>query len=230
MEQPTSGEDPQGGGAGRCTAVASPETAPGVVTTRAPAHSGAHIEQSVRPGTRFLWRPGQYQPESADPGGARCARHRPVPRRESGVCVSHSGWSSPGGPTDRRIPDHTRGEQVDKQRPSSVSIYHPASRRSDDGRRDLDAVAALPWTGWQPSCGLGGSFAVDWVATFLWIGWQKSVEYAVQLFLDQKCHAHSFSGVVEVQEFYDTLDRFEQVFLSELEMTIHESYDVRQTQ
>jgi hypothetical protein len=39
-------------------------------------------------------------------------------------------------------------------------------------------VAAFTWTGWQESCGLGGSVHVDWVATFLWTRWQESVEYA----------------------------------------------------
>lgn len=51
---------------------------------------------------------------------------------------------------------------------------------------------------------------------------------AVRLFLDQHCSGQSFSGIVEIQQVYDSLDRFEKAFLSELEMTIREAYDVKQ--
>jgi molecular chaperone HtpG len=51
---------------------------------------------------------------------------------------------------------------------------------------------------------------------------------AVQRFLDQYCGAKCFSGMVEATELYHALDRFEQAFLSELEMTIREAYDVKQ--
>jgi hypothetical protein len=45
-----------------------------------------------------------------------------------------------------------------------------------DGSNEMDPpwVAALPWTGWQLFCGLGGSFAMDCVAGFTWTGWQLS--------------------------------------------------------
>lgn len=59
---------------------------------------------------------------------------------------------------------------VDKKSGDSVTMYHPASLRSDGGRLRLDCVATLPWSTWQASCGLGGGF--------LWMRWQKSVEYA----------------------------------------------------
>lgn len=51
---------------------------------------------------------------------------------------------------------------------------------------------------------------------------------AVQRYLDQHCSGQSFSGIVELQQVYDSLDRFEKAFLSELEMTIREAYDVKQ--
>lgn len=51
---------------------------------------------------------------------------------------------------------------------------------------------------------------------------------AVRCYLQEHCTGQSFSGVVEVQQAYDSLDRFEKAFLSELEMTIHDAYEVKQ--
>ena len=57
-------------------------------------------------------------------------------------------------------------------------MYHPASRCSDDGRQGLAKVATFPWTGWQASSGLGGSFALDWVAGITGIrNFTKVIEY-----------------------------------------------------
>lgn len=50
---------------------------------------------------------------------------------------------------------------------------------------------------------------------------------AVKSFLTSHCRAKPFSGIVEFQELYQNLDRFERVFLSELEMTIQSEFDVR---
>ncbi len=50
---------------------------------------------------------------------------------------------------------------------------------------------------------------------------------AVQSFLTSYCAAKPFSGIVEFKEVYKDLDRFERVFLSELEMTIQSEFDVR---
>jgi molecular chaperone HtpG len=49
---------------------------------------------------------------------------------------------------------------------------------------------------------------------------------AVRSFLDSQCQAKSFSGVVELSEVYAELDRFEKLFLSQMETTIFESYEV----
>jgi hypothetical protein len=38
----------------------------------------------------------------------------------------------------------------------------------------LSGVAALPWNRWQLSCGISGSFAVEWPAAFVWNQWQDS--------------------------------------------------------
>ena len=50
---------------------------------------------------------------------------------------------------------------------------------------------------------------------------------AVQSYLTKYCSAKPFSGIVEFQELYQDLDRFERVFLSELELTIQSEFDVR---
>jgi molecular chaperone HtpG len=50
---------------------------------------------------------------------------------------------------------------------------------------------------------------------------------AVQAYLTSFCHAKPFSGIVEFQEKYTALDRFERVFISELEMTIQSEFDIR---
>ncbi len=49
---------------------------------------------------------------------------------------------------------------------------------------------------------------------------------AVKSFLESECQAKSFSGVVELTEIYGDLDRFEKMFLSQMETTIYESYEV----
>ena len=65
----------------------------------------------------------------------------------------------------------------------------------------MQRVAAIPWTGWQLSCGLSGNFAVDWVATFLRTGWQNSVEYAHYL----KEEPHALKRVMK--RFVDKTDK-----------------------
>ncbi|HUT90756.1 MAG TPA: ATP-binding protein [Thermoguttaceae bacterium] len=50
---------------------------------------------------------------------------------------------------------------------------------------------------------------------------------AVQSYLTTYCGAKPFSGIVDFQEVYQNLDRFERVFLSELELTIQSEFDVR---
>jgi len=50
---------------------------------------------------------------------------------------------------------------------------------------------------------------------------------ALQSFLTTYCNAKPFSGIVEFQEKYTSLDRFERVFISELEMTINTEFDIR---
>jgi hypothetical protein len=49
---------------------------------------------------------------------------------------------------------------------------------------------------------------------------------AVKAFLESRCQAKSFSGVVELSEVYKELDRFEKMFLSQMETTIYDSYEV----
>lgn len=53
---------------------------------------------------------------------------------------------------------------------------------------------------------------------------------AVKRFLESKCNAKQFEGIVEFQEVFSDLTRFEQIFLSDLEMNIASAYDVRQVQ
>ena len=50
---------------------------------------------------------------------------------------------------------------------------------------------------------------------------------ALRSYLTSYCSASSFSGMVELQDKYTQLDRFERVFLSELEMTIQSEFDIR---
>lgn len=52
-------------------------------------------------------------------------------------------------------------------------------------------------------------------------------QQAVRQYLETHCAARSFSGVVEFVEVYDHLDRFERLFLSELETTVIETYEVK---
>lgn len=54
----------------------------------------------------------------------------------------------------------------------------------------------------------------------------SSRKNAVQSFLQTYCNARSFSGIVECQDVYTTLDRFERVFLSEMELTIRSEFDI----
>lgn len=49
---------------------------------------------------------------------------------------------------------------------------------------------------------------------------------AEKSYLEQFCGAKPFDGVIDCIEHYETLTRFERVFLSELEMTIAKSYEV----
>ncbi|MBL8813203.1 MAG: ATP-binding protein [Planctomycetaceae bacterium] len=50
---------------------------------------------------------------------------------------------------------------------------------------------------------------------------------ALQAYLTSYCKAKPFTGIVEFQEKYTGLDRFERVFISELEMTINSEFDIR---
>lgn len=50
---------------------------------------------------------------------------------------------------------------------------------------------------------------------------------AFQSYLTTYCNAKPFSGIVEFQEKYTQLDRFERVFISELELTIQSEFDIR---
>jgi len=49
---------------------------------------------------------------------------------------------------------------------------------------------------------------------------------AVQSYLQTYCNARSFSGIVECQDVYEPLDRFERVFLSEMKLTIQTEFDI----
>lgn len=49
---------------------------------------------------------------------------------------------------------------------------------------------------------------------------------AEKRYLQQFCGAKPFDGIIDCTEHYETLTRFERVFLSELEMTIGKSYEV----
>ena len=53
---------------------------------------------------------------------------------------------------------------------------------------------------------------------------------AVQTYLTSFCNGKSFSGIVEFQETYANLDRFERVFLSEMELTIRSEFDIADVQ
>jgi molecular chaperone HtpG len=50
---------------------------------------------------------------------------------------------------------------------------------------------------------------------------------AVKRFLESKCNARPFEGIVECQQVFSGLTRFEQIFLSQLEMNIAAAYDVQ---
>jgi len=49
---------------------------------------------------------------------------------------------------------------------------------------------------------------------------------AIIAFLESECRARSLNGVVELSEAYPDLDRFEKMFLSQMETIIYESYEV----
>ena len=49
---------------------------------------------------------------------------------------------------------------------------------------------------------------------------------AERAYLEQYCSAKPFDGVIECSEVYGDLNRFEKIFLSELELTIDRSYEV----
>ena len=50
---------------------------------------------------------------------------------------------------------------------------------------------------------------------------------AERQYLEQYCGARPFDGVIECVDHYETLSRFEKIFLSELELTIAKSYEIR---
>lgn len=50
---------------------------------------------------------------------------------------------------------------------------------------------------------------------------------AERCYLEQYCAAKPFDGVIDCVEYYKDLTRFERVFLSELELTISKSYEVK---
>lgn len=50
---------------------------------------------------------------------------------------------------------------------------------------------------------------------------------AERSYLEQFCEAKPFDGIIDCTEYYNNLSRFEHIFLSELEMTITRSYEVR---
>jgi molecular chaperone HtpG len=55
----------------------------------------------------------------------------------------------------------------------------------------------------------------------------RSKRRAVQTFLETECAAKAFSDLVEIMEVYSDLDRFEQVFLSELEANVSWRYEIK---
>lgn len=50
---------------------------------------------------------------------------------------------------------------------------------------------------------------------------------AERRYLEQYCAAKAFDGMIDIVEHYSSLSRFEKVFLSELELSITKSYEVR---
>jgi hypothetical protein len=50
---------------------------------------------------------------------------------------------------------------------------------------------------------------------------------AERRYLEQFCKAKPFDGIIDCLERYDQLDRFERIFLSELELNISKSYEVQ---
>ena len=52
-------------------------------------------------------------------------------------------------------------------------------------------------------------------------------QQAERKYLEKFCRAKPFDGVIACQEHYDDLNRFEKVFLSELELTISKAYEIK---
>lgn len=52
-------------------------------------------------------------------------------------------------------------------------------------------------------------------------------QQAERAYLEKFCNAKPFDGIIDCTERYDDLNRFEKVFLSELELNISKSYEVR---
>ena len=50
---------------------------------------------------------------------------------------------------------------------------------------------------------------------------------AERRFLEQYCAAKPFGGMIDCTEHYTNLSRFERIFLSELELNISKSYEVK---
>ena len=50
---------------------------------------------------------------------------------------------------------------------------------------------------------------------------------AERAYLEKYCQAKPFDGIIDCAEYYDDLSRFEKVFLSELELNISKSYEIK---
>jgi molecular chaperone HtpG len=50
---------------------------------------------------------------------------------------------------------------------------------------------------------------------------------AERAYLEKYCHARPFDGIVDCAEYYGDLSRFEKVFLSELELNVSKSYEIK---
>ena len=60
--------------------------------------------------------------------------------------------------------------------PASLRSDALSSPHGDTGHHPMDSVAAIPWTGWPPSRGLGGRDPVDSVAAMRGIRtWQRQL-------------------------------------------------------
>ena len=54
----------------------------------------------------------------------------------------------------------------------------------------------------------------------------RNRQRAERQYLEEYCAAKPFDGVIDCSEIYEDLNRFEKIFLSELEMTIERSYEI----